>query len=141
MPWFCPKCERPFKNRNQYHSCVNVDIESLFKNKNPVVKKIYNRIALTAKKCGKDVLETASLNAIFMKAPATFLAIKPLKNSAGLEFLLDEEIMEFPISKTLRVSKNRVAHFVQVEHLKEVDSQLLDWIKKAYQTIKKSKRK
>ena len=31
--WRCPKCNRKFKVKNQWHSCTNQDIDALFENK------------------------------------------------------------------------------------------------------------
>lgn len=138
MPWICPECDRPFKHENQSHSCVKINPDSLFENKSPVVKKIYGCILYEVKKFGKEIQITAARNAIFAKAPSTFAAFKPKKNSLSIEFLLREEVNEFPVEKTFRISKNRVAHFVRVEKVEEVDRQLLNWLRQAYETVIKA---
>ncbi len=33
MSWKCPQCERTLKNANQWHCCVNQDIDNLFVDK------------------------------------------------------------------------------------------------------------
>ena len=41
-----------------------------------------------------------------------------------LEIVLSEEVNEFPVYKTVRVSKNKYAHFIKVEDPEEVDQNL-----------------
>lgn len=137
MPWTCPKCKRPFKHRNQSHSCVRVNVGSILKNKNPDVVKCYEKLADSVCKLGADVKITCALKAVFAKAPSTFLAMKPKTDHLAVEFFLADEINEFPVEKTFRVSKNRVAHFVRVQFPAEVDGQLLGWIKRAYELMRK----
>lgn len=139
MSWICPECQRPFKHENQWHSCVKVDPGLLFENKDPLVKKIYGCIYYELKKFGKDIRITAAKNAVFAKAPSTFAAFKPKKKALSIEFLLREEVNEFPIEKTLRISKNRVAHSLHIESPEEVDRQLLNWLRQAYETVKEKK--
>jgi len=137
MTWTCPKCKRPFKHKNQSHSCVTVDVSSVFKNKETNIKKCYDKLEKEVKQFGEDVKISCALKAVFAKAPSTFLAMKPKKDHLAIEFLLGEEINEFPVEKTFRVSKNRVAHFVRVQTPSEIDKQLLGWIKSAYLLVRK----
>lgn len=76
-------------------------------------------------------------NCILVKSVSTFLAIKPKTTCMDVEFLLDEEVDVFPIHKAIRVSKNRVAHFIRIEHPKEVNRQLIAWLKRAYELTSK----
>ena len=137
MSWICKKCNRPFKHINQWHSCVKVDADTIFANQNPNVKKCYDKLLKEVQKFGKDVKITAALKTVFAKAPSTFIAMKPRKDHLVIEFLLDDERNEFPIEKTFRVSKNRVAHFLRVQNPSEIDRQLLGWMRDAYELIRK----
>lgn len=133
--WTCPKCDRPFKHKNQWHSCVKVNPDILFERQNPVIIKIYQRILNEVTRFGNDIAITASKYAVFAKAPGTFLALKPKKDFLAIEFLLSEEVNEFPIEKTFRISKNRVAHFLRLDDPVQIDTQLLNWLKAAYHTV------
>ena len=75
---------------------------------------------------------TAAKQAVFLKHPSSFISIKPRKEALELEFLLNEEIKDFPIYKTLRLSKNRVAHYILLDDPAQIDKQLLNWLRQSY---------
>jgi hypothetical protein len=135
MSWGCPRCKRLFKRKNQWHSCVQMDAGKHFIGRQPNVKKVFDKILSETKKFGPVNVSTVK-NAIMLKSSGTFLAVKPKKEWLDMEFLLDEEINEFPVHKTFRISKNRVAHFMRLEKPAEVDKQLVNWIKRAYHLLK-----
>ena len=116
----------------QGHSCVNINLDKHFVNKEPSVRTTYNRLESTLKTFG-DFQVSPVINAILFSAESTFLAIKPKSKWLELEFVLDYQADEFPIHKTIQVSKTRYAHFVRIQNPDEVDKQLIGWIKKAYE--------
>ena len=131
MPWTCPDCKRIFKNTKQGHSCVVKSLNEHFLNKEPGVRATYDRLESTLKAFG-DFQVSPVINAILFSSESTFLVVKPKNKWLDLEFVLDYEANEFPIHKTVRVSKTRFAHFVRIQRPEEVDKQLIEWIKKAY---------
>ena len=134
MTWTCPTCQRKFKHKNQSHSCVQVDPDEHFIGKNPEVQRMYNTLISKIEKFGNINISPAR-NAILIKASGTFLAVKPKKQWLDIEFLLDEDIDAYPIYKTFRVSKRRVAHFVRLETSKDINTKLLGWLKRSYEVI------
>ncbi|PCJ89783.1 MAG: hypothetical protein COA57_01100 [Flavobacteriales bacterium] len=74
-------------------------------------------------------------SAVLLRRGSTFLALKPKKQWLDIEFMLKDKMDEFPVYKTFRLSKNRVAHYVRIESPKEVDRQLLNWLKEAYEVV------
>ena len=131
MLWNCPKCNRQFKHATTYHSCVKVDADSHFINKAPNVKAVYEKILKEVRKFGKINVSPVK-SSIMLKNASSFLGIKPGKAFVDLDFVLPEETHEFPIYKTMKYSKNKVIHFVRLESTKEVDKQLLRWLKISY---------
>ena len=134
MAWICPTCKRPFKNRNQVHSCVQISPDTVLSVAGKNVQGIYNKLMAAVKKFGPYDI-TATPKAIFLKNPGSFVAIKPKKATLELEFLLDTAIDEFPVYKNLRTSKNRVAHFIRLDDPSQVDMQLIQWLKLSYTLI------
>jgi len=131
MPWTCPNCKRTFKNTKQEHSCVVKSLDEHFFNKEPGVRTTYDRLESTLKTFGNFQVSPV-INVILFSSESTFLAVKPKSKWLDLEFVLGYKADEFPIHKTVRVSKTRFAHFVRIQHPEEVDEQLIEWIKKAY---------
>ena len=131
MPWICPKCNRLFKHATNYHSCVKVNADIHFANKKPNVKAVYEKILKETKKFGKVNVSPVQ-SSILLKNVSTFLGIKPRKDSVDIDFFLPEETNEFPIYKTFRYTKNKAVHCVRLESPKEVDKQLVNWMKISY---------
>ena len=134
MAWTCPNCNRPFKHKNQDHSCVRIDADEHFIGKSVVVKEIYDRMMARVSKFG-NVIVSPARHAILVTSASTFLAVKPKKEWLDIEFILGRIVTDFPINKTVRTNKTRVAHFVRLESPKDVDKQLIGWLKEAYETV------
>ena len=132
MPWTCPSCQRRFKLENQWHSCIVIDPESHFVNKNKNVKDTYNLLVKLVSEFGKDVRIEAVKNSIMVKGDSTFLAIKPKRDHLIIEFTLDKLIEEFPVFKSFHLSKNRFIHYVALETPEDVDEEIKIWLKSAY---------
>ena len=131
MIWNCPKCGRQFKHATTYHSCVRINPDSHFIGKNQNVKAVYEKILKETKNFGKVNVSPVQ-NSILLKNDSTFLSIHPRKNSLEVEFFLPKETKEFPIYKTFRYTKNKTVHYVRLENPKEVDRQLVNWMKVSY---------
>ena len=134
--WTCEKCKRKFRNENQAHSCAVVSIDSHFEKKQPEVRLAYNKVIGEVKKLGK-VNISAVQNGILVSSTSNFLSLKPKTKHLEIEFLLDEELNEFPIYKTFRLSKKRVAHYVKVDSELDVDSHLVSLIHRSFAACSK----
>jgi hypothetical protein len=135
--WTCPYCNRPFKHKNQAHSCVVIDAETHIENKSPNVKKIYDKLWKEVKKFG-NVRVSPTKSTIMFVSKSTFVAVKPKKDWIDIEFLLDREVNEYPIHKTFRANKSRVAHFVRLESPNDVSARLVRWLKASYDITSKA---
>ena len=135
--WICPECGRQFKHTNQSHSCVRLNPDDLFPGKDVHVKETYDRLLAEVKKFG-DVNVSPVRVGVMLKAGGTFAAVKPKKSWVDLEFILDEEISEFTVHKTFRYTAGRWAHFVRLEHSRDVSRKLLVWLRRSYNLISNS---
>lgn len=137
MSWTCPECNRTFKNTHQSHSCVIKSLDAHFIAQEPQVRATYDTLESKLNAI-IDFEISPVINAIMFTSETTFLAIKPKKRWIDLEFSLDYNANEFPIHKIVRISKTRFAHFVSVQQPGDIDDQLIEWIKQAYQLISKN---
>lgn len=133
--WSCPVCNRSFKTRNQYHSCIQQNVESHFQNKPPEIKLLFDQLLRRISEIG-ETRQSVVKSAIFLKKEATFMEIKARKDYIELGFYLDEEIKEFPIIRTLRVSKNRIEHVIHLHQSSDIDDQLMHYLRRSYSIIK-----
>ena len=131
MPWICSKCGRSFRSTNQSHRCVIIKAESLFVGKNTVLWEVYQKLLTQLKNL--DGLKISPVkNAILFSVKTTFLAVKPKVNWLDIEFISQLKIDEFPIHKSIRVSKTKYANFIRIEHPSNIDKQLITWLYEAY---------
>jgi len=135
MSWICPACKREFKNTNQAHSCVTRDVSEHLAHTSPDAQKAFDKLMRGVRRFG-PVSVSSVKHVILLKAGTTFLAIKPKKDRIDIEFLLEKEIVDFRIIKTVRASKRRIAHFSVLEHPRDVNAQLLRWLKQSYILIR-----
>lgn len=133
--WTCPKCQRTFRRKDQNHSCVLITKESLFEKRPPGLKKLFDQIEKIVKRFGDYREETVRPDVIFFKTKSTFLAVKVKKDHLEVEFFLDRLENVPPVSKYLQTSKNRVAHLVPIDDAKDIDRQLIAWMKRSYELI------
>jgi hypothetical protein len=129
--WICPNCTRPFKHKNQAHSCVTLDARVHLDDKSPNFRKTYDKLWSEVKRFG-SVKVSVTKSSIMFVSKSTFIAVKPKQNWLDIEFLLDHEVNEFPIHKTVRTNKSRVAHFVRLESPKDVSVKLISWLQASY---------
>ncbi len=132
--WTCQTCHRSFKNKNQDHSCRVIPLREHFRGKPVELEKIVMKILEEVQSFG-EVQVSSVKSAILVAVESTFLALKVKKDRVDIEFVLDEELDGFPVYKVFRVSKNRMAHFVTVGNIEEVDDHLLGLIRQAYGVV------
>ena len=134
MPWICPVCKRNFYKANQPHSCQLYSVETHLAGKDSAITGACNKLLAIVQGFG-PVQISPTKNAIIVASKSSFLALKPKKKILDIEFLLAREMNEFPVHKTFRVSKQRVAHFVRIDKPEQIDEQLIAWLKEAFDTI------
>jgi len=102
--------------------------------KEPHLKEIYEALLKGVTKFG-DVNISPVKNGVMLKGLSTFLAVKPKRSWVDIEFILAEPINEYPVHKTFRYTKGKVAHFVRLEHPKDVNKKLLRWLGESFRFI------
>jgi|WetSurMetagenome_2_1015567.scaffolds.fasta_scaffold99413_3 hypothetical protein len=134
MSWICPNCGRSFRHPAQSHSCEIVSLEKHFNKRSPELKQLYDKLIKEISAFGPLQVNILR-NAITIAGKSTFMAFKTRSEYAEIEILSDKEINEFPIYKTFRVSRSRVALFIRVQSPDEIDTQLISWLKHAYEMV------
>lgn len=135
MPWTCPECGKEFKNPNQEHSCARVPLDDHLKNKPVVIRMIYDRLIMEIQRFGPYTLNPVK-GSIQVKAGATFLSIHLKRERVDIEFFLPREVDQPPVTKSFRVSGNRVLTCASLDNVMQVDEQLVDLIRESYELIR-----
>lgn len=130
MSWKCPKCERRLKNANQWHCCINQDIDNLFENKDANLVYIFDKILSYVYDFG-DVEISATKNCIVFFKTQTFLVIRPMKTVLNIKFYLAEPFSGYPIYKTAVYGKQH-EHHVRISSTEEVNDVLFKFIRQSH---------
>ena len=131
--WTCPKCERTIKNKNQWHNCVKVDIDSLFENKAPILITLFDKLLLEIADWS-DVNISATKNCIVFVKSQTFLIIRPMKKELDIKFYLPNFSDEIPITKCVEYSGKFETH-IRVSEIDHITPQVFRLIKTSYNLL------
>ena len=131
--WTCPKCKREFKNRNQDHSCGEFSIEKTFKKFPSFIFNLYRRIHNEVVTFGSVKVYPVK-NGIMYSVNSTFLALKPHHSYLTVEFVSTVKHDEFPIEKSVSISKTKYINILKIDSPEAIDGQLLTWLNEAYIT-------
>ena len=135
--WICPECGKSFKNKNQWHSCYTLSLEDHIRNRPQKIQKLVHKLISIVRSFGPVELNPVK-SVIQVKAGATFLSIKPKNEYIELEFQTGKEIDEFPVHRSVRISGNRFLHFLYLQAIKDIDQQIISWLKESYLLVNQS---
>jgi hypothetical protein len=71
---------------------------------------------------------------VFFKRTRSFAEVRPMKSALRVEFLLSRPVEDGRVTKSLPMSANRIATFVDIRSVDEVDDRLLAWLTEAYES-------
>jgi hypothetical protein len=120
--------------RKKIMATINT-VESLFEGKAPQLKLVYDRLVARLKEFG-PVREGPKQTTIHLEKNSAFAGIHFRKNHLNLEFRIDYKIDDPRITHQMQLSARRFEHTVKLERESDIDSQLLRWLKDAYDLSK-----
>ena len=133
--WTCPECNRVFKVKNQWHSCVIVREDDLFTNKPSSVKEIYTKLLEGCQEFSTIEIDTTK-SCIYFVDSNRYLVVKPQKTGLIIEFVLNRNVDVFPVIKIIEIAKFRFAHRVMLESSDALNEEVMSWIEEAYRILK-----
>ncbi len=133
--WTCPECKRKFRSTNQSHSCRLADPDMHFRNKPDTLRATYEKLLSVTREFGPYDINVVQ-SAIFLKTKSTYVEVKTRKTHLIIMFFLGREVTEFPMSRAVRMSKNKVAHELHVQQPDDIDEQVIRWLKESYELVK-----
>jgi len=106
-------------------------VQSHFKDKDPVVQQIYDRLLKVAQKFG-PFKEEAKKTSIHLVNKTAFAGVATRKSAIVLTIKSDRKLPSPRIHKSEQTSAQRFHHEVKLTSTAEVDSELVSWLKAAY---------
>ena len=132
--WTCPDCGRVFRNTRQWHSCQKENLEGHFRNRPPALRQLFDELNTFITELGPVEVSPVK-TAILFRRGATFLAVNVKPDHLKLEFQLEHEAEDLVISRSVRVSGNRVFHEAVIDEGADIHERLKQWITEAYGLI------
>lgn len=129
--WQCPKCKREFSKKNQSHSCVVYPIEKHFQNKDYSKKLFKELVNQIEKNIGGVKIESLPC-CIHLVSGYTFSGVWLLKDRVRLDFRVPYNIESKRIINKEELSINRKLYYLEIVEEKDIDDELLGWIRDSY---------
>ncbi len=101
----------------------------------PYVKSLYQQLLTELKKFGEITVEEKKTS-IHFKNRAAFAGVHPRKEYFILNIVSASPINSLRIAKQEQVSKSRFHNELKIEKPEDIDSDLLKWLKEAFELMK-----
>ena len=114
---------------------MNYTEEDHLKDKSPEVAKMYERVIDELQKFGTLKIEPHKTS-IHLGNRFGFAGVYTRKDYINLEVHLNYKLTSKRVSKVDQASANRFHHTIKLTSVKDVDKELLKWLKEAYELKK-----
>ncbi|MSP79053.1 MAG: hypothetical protein EXR67_05830 [Dehalococcoidia bacterium] len=128
--WTCPKCGRQLSAVNRSHSCTTNSVDEHFAGKPPVLRETYDTLISQLQHFAPLRTDAVKGN-INLMVRVHLGGVQVQKDCLHLGFLLDQPIDDKLIVKRLKISEHKCLHHLKLTSPKDVDPQLLAWLKTA----------
>jgi len=108
---------------------------SHLEDREPIVTEIYERLISELQKFGPLKIEPKKTS-IHLGNRFGFAGVYTRKNYINLEVHLSHKLMSKRVSKVEQASTNRYHHTIKLTSPAEIDDELVDWLKDAYELKK-----
>jgi hypothetical protein len=129
--WKCPKCERPFANRNQSHSCSRFTLEEHFVGKTSHAIDLFQAFAKLVRSCGQ-VRIIPEKTRIAFQVRMSFAAVSLRRDRIVGHVVLARRLENRRFTKVEYFSPRNHVHSFCFHSTEEMDSEVLAWLREAY---------
>jgi len=106
----------------------------VFDKSDPAVRATYERLLIRVRRIGPVTAEQ-NKTSIHLKSRAAFAGVHPLKSRLDLSIVSEEPIADPRVTKRDRVSPSRYHNIVPINSPHDIDAQLIEWLKRAYELV------
>jgi hypothetical protein len=129
--WRCPRCGRPFANRNQSHACGLGDLDALFARSEPQVRATFERVVEVARRSGPlDVVPEKTRVALQVRM--SFAAFTPRRRWLDGHVVLARTVPSERFRRVETYSPRNHVHVFRLTTPDDVDSEVAGWLAEAY---------
>jgi hypothetical protein len=106
----------------------------VFDRSDPAVRATYERLLIRVRRIGPVTAEQNKAS-IHLKGRATFADVRPLKSRLDVSIVSETPITDPRVTKHDKISPSRYHNTVPISSPHDIDAQLLDWLKRAYDLV------
>jgi hypothetical protein len=130
--WRCPRCDKEFVNRNQYHSCKRYDLKALFEKKPPEIRALYDRFHEMVQQCGPSKMLPYRDKVAYM-VRVRFAGAVPAMKWLDVGFWLTHRVESPRFRKIETLDPNAHVHLVRITAPEQLDAEVAAWLAEAYE--------
>jgi hypothetical protein len=97
----------------------------------PALQRVYARLLKGVRPFG-PVIEERGMRSVLLRSRGGFLGVHPKRDGLDLQIVTDHVIRAARVTKVDRVSARRFHVHVRLAAEKEIDAELLGWLREAY---------
>jgi endogenous inhibitor of DNA gyrase (YacG/DUF329 family) len=129
--WKCPKCGRPFANRNQSHFCARYTLRGHLAGKSLQAITLFQSFAKLVRRCG-PVLVIPEKTRIAFQVRMSFAAVRLLQDRICGHVVLARHLENPRFTKIEHLSPRNYVHSFCFHSCEELDEEVLGWLREAY---------
>ena len=131
--WTCPKCDRQFVNSKMPHSCGRYSVGQFLEGKGQHAISLYEKFSALVHECGPVQIAPARAR-IGFQVRMIFAAVNKLSERGLDAHVVLTRRLDGPRFRRIETMtpKCHVHHF-RVEALSELDEEVQNWLREAYQ--------
>src|SRR5579883_1069359 len=126
----CYHCKQ-WVDEGEEHDCWITTESALTQHLSVELRDAWERVRETATAFG-DQRIYASHKSIMFSRKSCYFFVRPKRSCLELCVFLGRTVKAAQIRRVDRVSKSKLAHFIQITHRDEVEAPVTDWLREAY---------
>ncbi len=133
MPWTCPKCERTFRNKNQWHSCGRFEVQDHLEGKPEVVRETFDRL-VAALPVGASL--DAVKGSINLVSGSHFGSVEVQRSALVLGLVMDRRIKDERFQPVGEIPPSTFLYRLRLTCPEDVDAEVAARLRQAYASKK-----
>jgi hypothetical protein len=129
--WRCPKCRRPFANRNQSHACGRHTLAQHFRGKPPAIRTLFDGVAAAVRAIG-PVRVLPEKTRIAFQVRMSFAQITPRQRWIDGHVVLARRLDSPRFRRVETFSPRNHLHAFRIRTLDDIDDEFRAWLREAY---------
>ena len=129
--WRCPRCRRPFANKNQSHFCGRYTLKAHFAGKPPAVAKLFKQLVAQIQRCGPFILVPEKTRIAF-QVRMSFAAVQIQHAKVVGHLVLAERHERSCFVRIDTISRRNHVHHFHIKQPADLNKEFCRFIRKAY---------